>query len=236
MRPSLGRLSSSAGAHGDPATHFLEGDVLYPAVADRPSQAHELALIGLLRAAGARGYPIKVALVANVEDLALDPTMLRRPQRYAEFVAGQLQGGYPLRAPLLVVTPFGFGVAGLGGNERGVLAGLRVPPHAGGDALAAAATAAVRHLARAGGHPLPAHVAPAQFVYRGPTASDRRNWSGVKRFAIVFGLLFLLAWIAYELFVSRRRPDDPDSLDAPGTPGLGSHLSKRLDQLERHER
>jgi hypothetical protein len=168
--------AGDAQAHGDPATHFLEGDVLYPAVASRPSQERELALIGLLRAAGQRGYPIKVALIATSADLALDPTMLRAPQRYAAFVAGQLQGAHPLRAPLLVVTPYGFGVAGPVPRDVS-FAGLRVPARADGDALAVAATTAVRRLARAGGHALPAHVAPAGFVYS-PASGHDRGWGG----------------------------------------------------------
>lgn len=228
----LAALAAAGGAqaHGDPATHFLEGDVLYPAVANRPSQARELALIGLLRAAEARGYPLKVALVANAYDLAFDTTMVRKPQRYAEFVAGQLDGGHSLRAPLLVVTPYGFGVAGpeerdgriqptTRADARALLRGLRVPARAQGDALADAATAAVRRLARAGGHPLPAHVAPAAFVYRGGpgAAAGGRDWSRVRTFAIVFGVLFLLAWLVYERSSLSQWSGDEHRLDASGS-------------------
>src|SRR4051812_36654423 len=85
-------LVAAAGAlaHGDPSTHALEADSLYPAVAARPSQAVELRLIGLLRAAEQRGYPVKIALVATPDDLTDDPSMLHRPQEYAEFVETQL--------------------------------------------------------------------------------------------------------------------------------------------------
>ena len=43
--------ASVASAHGDPSTHTLEAENLYPAFANRPSQSVELQLIGLLRAA-----------------------------------------------------------------------------------------------------------------------------------------------------------------------------------------
>ena len=58
-------VAAPASAHGDPAGHYLETDQLYPSFANRPSQALELQLLGLLQAAARRGYPIKVALVAT---------------------------------------------------------------------------------------------------------------------------------------------------------------------------
>ena len=52
--------------------------MLYPAVGDRPTPATELRLLGLLYAARDAGYPIKVALVANEQDLTDDLSMLQR--------------------------------------------------------------------------------------------------------------------------------------------------------------
>src|SRR5215210_3476054 len=101
----------AAFAHGDPSSHSLEQDVLYPAVGDRPTPDTELALLGLLYAARDNGYPIKVALVANAQDL-LDPSMLDRPQEFADFVAGEVGRARPLRGPILVVSPMGYGLAG----------------------------------------------------------------------------------------------------------------------------
>jgi hypothetical protein len=76
---------------------------------------------------------------------------------------------------VLVVTPFGIGVSGnaLGngvlrpltaGDARKLVGGLEVSPDPQGDDLARTAMAAVRRIARAGGHPLPARVAPAKQV------------------------------------------------------------------------
>ena len=75
--------AGSASAHGDPASHYLETDALYPSFARQPSVEVQLQLLGLLQAAERRGYPIKVALVAGVEDLVDDLAMMRAPQRYA---------------------------------------------------------------------------------------------------------------------------------------------------------
>ncbi len=100
----------AAFAHGDPSSHFLEQDVLYPAVGDRPTQDTELRLLGLLYAARDAGYPIKVALVANEQDLTDDLSMLHEPQDYAEFVVAQL--GLSRALPVLVITPGGYGLAG----------------------------------------------------------------------------------------------------------------------------
>jgi hypothetical protein len=156
-------------AHGDPSTHYLETGNLYPSFSARPSQAHELALMGLLKAAAERGYPIKVSLIASADDLADAPELLEAPQRYAESVGAAL-GGRKLRAPVLVVTPRGFGLAGMQlrdgalrrlshADARGFVRGVDVPAP-DGDAMAAAASRVLRRLARAAGRPLPAHVAP----------------------------------------------------------------------------
>jgi hypothetical protein len=167
-------VAPAALAHGDPASHYLETDALYPSYARQPSQARQLELLGLLDAAARRGYPIKVALVAGPEDLLDDLGRLRTPQRYAETVATLIE--HRLAAPVLIVTPYGAGVAGRAsvdgrlrpvarGDARVLLRSIHVARDANGDQLAATAMAAVRQIARAGGHALPAHVPPAkQFV------------------------------------------------------------------------
>jgi hypothetical protein len=156
-------------AHGDAASHYLETEPLYPAFGTPPSQALELELLGLLQAAERRGYPIKVALVAAA-DLPDNPRMLRAPERYAGFVAGELEMAGDVRAPVLVVTPHGFGVAGrertryVSPGRARALAPHVAAPGDSGDAMARAAIAGVRRIARAGGHPLPADVPPAEPV------------------------------------------------------------------------
>ena len=203
--------ASAASAHGDPSTHTLESDNLYPAVASRPSQSVELQLIGLLRASAARGYPVKIALVANADDLE-DASMLARPQAYADYLQRELGGPAVLRAPLLVITPTGFGVSGRelrGGHLQPVppaarwlpLRGLHVSPAADGNALALTASASVRRIAAAAGRPLPAHVAPASYV---ATIPSRDDGLGIWLPVVLAVSFFALTWLGYELWRGSR--------------------------------
>jgi hypothetical protein len=201
-------------AHGDPASHYLEAELLYPAFASRPSQAVELELLGVLQAAERRGYPVKVALVATEDDLTDDPTMLRRPQRYAEFVSREL--GSTLRGPVLIVTPFGFGVSGprmTPAEARSLGRGLDPPTGHQGDALARAAIAGVRQLAVAGGRPLPADIPPAPMLGSDTPGSGSGD---PVRVAVLFGVTFLVLWLSFELWTRRARRRDASR--APHTP------------------
>jgi len=198
-------------AHGDPSSHFLETGPLYPAVADPPTQDTELSLLGLLHAARDNGYPIKVALVANEQDLTEDPSMLLRPQAYADYVAGELSRLGPLRGPVLVVSPTGYGLAGNvpgpGGDlqplsrdqSSTLVAGLAPVAGEGGEALAGLALAATRGLAAEAGRPLPAYVPPAQAL-RAPapaSSSGSGGWNPWLALGVFVGV-FLFAVLAYE--------------------------------------
>jgi hypothetical protein len=160
-------------AHGDPASHYLESDVLYPAFGDPPSDGTELKLLGLLHAARDAGYPLGVALVANEADLTDDPSMLTRPQDYAEYVVAELGRSRPTSGPVLVLTPAGYGLAGAVAGADGRIRLISraeaaddvatLPAvGAGGEAMAQAAIVATRLLAASAGHPLPKTVPPAQ--------------------------------------------------------------------------
>ena len=201
--------ANAASAHGDPSTHMLETENLYPAVASRPSQSLELRLIGVLRAAAARGYPVKIALIANADDLE-DASMLGRPQAYAEYLQRELGGASALRAPLVVIEPSGFGVSGRelrNGRLQPIraatawppLRSLSVSPDVDGDALARTALTVVRGAATAAGRPLPADVAPASYVIQTP-AQDRDL--GIVLPLVLGVSFFLLAWLGYELWAS----------------------------------
>jgi hypothetical protein len=179
-------LPAAALAHGDAASHYLETGSLYPSFANRPSQAVELRLLGLLQASARAGYPLKVALVGATDDVPENPGMLRTPQRYAEYVHGVLADS---PAPLLVVSPYGLGVAG----ARGIRLGP-APTAGDGDALATAAMVAVRRIARAGGHPLPAEVAPAAVVVsssEGDAGGLGRGWLSLAIFVAVLAAAVL---------------------------------------------
>ena len=210
-------------AHGDPASHYLESDVLYPAFGDRPTAQTELRLLGLLHAADNAGYPLGVALVATEADLTDDPSMLQRPQDYAEYVVAQL--GLSRARPVLVVTPAGYGLAGAAAAadgrphlmtraEAARLISSLPPVGAGGEGLAVSAIGAVRVLAAESGHPLPAHVAPARPLRSSSTTTaptgTRLDW---RLPAGVFVAVMVFAAAAFE--VQRRVA----ATDVPATDG-----------------
>jgi hypothetical protein len=206
---TLAALIAPAGAmaHGDPSSHYLETDQLYPGFANRPSQRVELELIGLLEATRQAGYPIKVGIVGSVDDLTEDPSMYQTPQRYADYVGAAL-GTPNVKAPVLIVTPNGLGISGaqqLGGRLRPVhrgdaarlLGAVSSSPTATGDELARTAMAAVRRIAAAGGHPLPQYVAPAKVLtsnYNGDGSS-----LGMVLPAMLFAAVFFSAWLWFEV-------------------------------------
>ena len=210
----------SAWAHGDPASHYLETDALYPSFARQPSVEVQLELLGLLQAAERRGYPVKVALVAGVEDLVEDVAMMQSPQRYAETVASMIDR--ELEAPVLVVTPYGLGVAGNAlrngvlrpvttPDARRLVGRLEVPADPQGDDLARTAMAAVRRLSRAAGRPLPAHVPPAARAAP-PTAVDavpveRGGGEGTVRWVVPACVVVALALVLG--YRRRRYPSTP---------------------------
>ena len=160
-------------AHGDPTAHYLETDPLLTSYSVPPELAVERQLRGVLDAAAARGYPIKVVLFATDGDTGGDAPALEDPQTYVGTVTAQLESVRPLQAPVLIVTPHRFG---LGGRQprHGRLTlitpalaaklekGIPRAKKAQGTALARTAMVVVRRLAAAAGHPLPKRIAPAK--------------------------------------------------------------------------
>ena len=182
-------------AHGDPASHYLETGSLYPGFEHQPSQNVELQLMGVLDAAKKAGYPIKVSLI-SAADVADTPEMLNKPQEYAESVVGALVGSHiPVEAPVVIVSPAGIGVAGPGAEEMpGVATGQD------GDALARAAMTAVRDIAAKAGHPLPAHIPPAQVAVAPPKGGGLPDVDfGALTPLLVFAVIFGGAALLFEL-------------------------------------
>src|SRR3954449_1134158 len=105
-------LPASALAHGDPTAHYLETDSLLTSYASPPDLAVERRLRGVLDAAAVRGYPIKVVLFANEGDTGGEPGPLADTQSYVATVSDQLESVSPLKAPVLIVTPHGYGLGG----------------------------------------------------------------------------------------------------------------------------
>jgi hypothetical protein len=195
-------IPAIAFAHGDPSVHYLESGDFYPGSASQ-SQQTQLQLLGLLDASKQAGYPIKVSIVGGDIDVPDMPEMVKRPQRYAEYVTDALKSSnVPLNGPVLIVTPSGYGVAGPGAEK------LSSAPIAA-DSLDAAAITAVRQLAEAGGHPLPANVPPLKVPVLAPKSYDDGtgyDLSGLTPFAVfiaIFGSAVLYLQIRTRL--ARRR-------------------------------
>ena len=234
-------LTAPAGAlaHGDPSSHYLEAEPLYPGIANRPSQALELRLLGLLQATAEAGYPIKVAIVGAPEDLTDDPDMIRTPQRYAEFVVSEL-APTDVRAPVAVVTPYGVGVAGVqmragrpvavGAVDARRLAGDFAPArNARGDDLARAAMAVVRRVAAAGGHPLPPRVPAAKVL----ALTAEPNGGGIGGWLpfLIFGAVFVSAWLCFEARIRLARRRSGGTAPATATNGTGGAPCPTSDPL-----
>jgi hypothetical protein len=236
-------LSVPAWAHGDPASHYLEQGQLYPAFGDRPTAETELELLALLLAAREEGFGVRVALVANESDLTEDPSMLARPQAYAEYVAGELRGLATAGSPVLVVTPSGYGLAGIyqpaGGAAvvltrpaaRDLLDGL-APPGRSGEELARAGLVAVRALAEGAGRPLPETVPPVQGLVSTSGPDTRASvfggwWLPVGVFVVVLGMVCA----AFEIQRRLNRRDDADlGLEAPEGSEGGDHVPGETDE------
>ena len=162
-----------AHAHGDPTAHYLETDSLLTSYSAPPDVAVELRLRGVLDAAAAGGYPIKVVLFANDGDTGGEAEPLTDTQTYVTTISGELDATRLLEAPVLIVTPDRFGIGGSQPRDGALVPvtpavaaelarGLPRADKEEGNALARTAMVAVRRLAADAGHPLPARIPPAE--------------------------------------------------------------------------
>jgi hypothetical protein len=145
----------SAFADGDPASDVLLGQNVFLPYSPI-SQALQRQLYGISDAAARAGYAVRVALIGSRSDLGVVPGLFGRPAAYARFLSSELAG--VVTGPVLVVMPQGFGLAQQGhALSVNALRGVALSP--GTDGLGTAALSAVRRLAAASGHPLPASSA-----------------------------------------------------------------------------
>ena len=160
-------------AHGDPTAHYLETDSLLTSYAAPPDLAVELQLRGVIDAAAARGYPIKVVLFSSEEGhgrrtwAVRGPAGLRpdgdraarvhraAPRTGADRHTARVRPGRPAAARRRA----GPDHAAARGQAH---AGLPLAKKAQGTSLARAAMTSIRRLAAAGGHPLPKRIPPAK--------------------------------------------------------------------------
>jgi hypothetical protein len=139
----------AARADGDPASDtLLVSNVFLPyRAASAGATASLKQQIASVYAAGNR---VKVAVVADKEDLGAIPGLFDKPADYARFLGQELSTLYA--GPLLVVMPAGFGIYDAGRSTAAVdavLRGIAAPRSTQPDDLVNAAAAAVSSLERA---------------------------------------------------------------------------------------
>jgi hypothetical protein len=140
----------AARADGDPASDtLLSSNVFLPYRAASSSTA--TALKQQIAAVYAAGNRVKVAVVADKEDLGAIPGLFDKPADYVRFLGQEISMLY--EGPLLVVMPAGFGIYDAGRStaaEDGVLQRIAPPHSTQPDDLVNAAANAVSALEHSG--------------------------------------------------------------------------------------
>ncbi len=179
-------VTGPARGDGDPASDVLASQSLFLPQDAGISPTQQAQLAALLADAHARGYPVRVAVIASASDLGSVTALWREPENYARFLGQELSQTY--HGPLLVVMPGGYGGYQPGGASATVsrtLAHLDAP----GTNLGDGAITAVQRVAAAGGHPLPL---PAATARPGAGSSDPLAWLVLALGAV----LLVAAWTA----------------------------------------
>jgi hypothetical protein len=146
----------AASANGDPASDVLLTKQVFVGPEVPVSKGELDALEKTVAAANAKGYPIRVAVIAFTGDLGTAVSLWGKPQDYSKFLGSEIAFVYPKR--LLVAMPAGFAVDNQHqstATEQGALQGMQAGKTP--DALVQSTTAAVRKLAASGGVQVPVY-------------------------------------------------------------------------------
>ena len=146
----------AASANGDPASDVLLTQKVFVGPEVPVSKGKLDALQKTVDAANAKGYPIRVAVIAFTGDLGTAVSLWRKPRDYSKFLGSEIAFVYAKR--LLVAMPAGFAVHNPHRStaaEQRALQGLR--PGQTPDALVQSTTEAVRKLAASGGVQVPVY-------------------------------------------------------------------------------
>ena len=150
-------FAGTARANGDPASDVLPFSNVFLSTQDPKSSDSGQQLLALTADASKQRFPIKVAVIAQVGDLGLVPSMWRKPQPYANFLGRELILFARYRGTLVVAMPNGFGVFGPGtAKGKPALGKLPQPRTSGVEQLGTAAADAVKAVGGANGHALSA--------------------------------------------------------------------------------
>lgn len=185
-------LAATARADGDPASDVLiVQKVFFPYGGGPVPKEDAAALESVVKQANAKGFTIRVAVIADKLDLGSVTALWRKPRTYAKFLGGELLFVYK-KGRLLIVMPNGFGIfRGTKQDER-ILA--RIKTGSSADELVKAATTGVERIAAASG------VKVQPVPKKASSSSDNR-------LAIALGgvaFLALLGLLSF-LYLGRRR-------------------------------
>jgi hypothetical protein len=168
-----------AAADGDPASDTLYAQNYYaPASTVRTAGARELRQA--IAAAYAKGYRVKVAVIARPVDLGSIPSLFNKPNLYARFLGKEISLYYV--GALLVVMPHGLALydgAGSIAAGRRALAKLK-PSGVTADMLVGTAARAVRALTQAGALVWRDVLPPSVFPF---TSSGQRGQTAELRYS-----------------------------------------------------
>jgi hypothetical protein len=143
-------VPASARANGDPASDVLLTDQVFLPFEAPISKSAADDLRKTVSSANAKGYKVRVAVIAFTGDLGTAVSLWRHPQDYSKFLGKEIAFVYSNR--LLIAMPSGFGFYDRGkpvAKEQGVLGKIR--PGSTPTPLAESAATAVRALAASAG-------------------------------------------------------------------------------------
>ncbi|OLE01310.1 MAG: hypothetical protein AUG91_01990 [Actinobacteria bacterium 13_1_20CM_4_69_9] len=145
-----------ARANGDPASDYLLVQSIFLPFNAKVDPSASKELTDTIRAANEKGFKVRVAVIGSRYDLGTAFSLYNNAEKYAEFLGLELSFQY--HDGLLVVMPNGYGYSVAGKPDpKGIQVVKDLPPP-GKDATAEVqgATRAIRKLAAASGHQLPA--------------------------------------------------------------------------------
>jgi hypothetical protein len=200
---ALGVAAASASADGDPASDTLLVQQLYTPVSQKISTPVLDRLTSTVTAANTAGFKIRVALILDRTDLGAVPQLFGHPVQYVHLLASELVYGW--KGGVIAVQPSGIGVRNVKplAKAQALVDTIAVAKPATADALAEAATTAVRKLAAQDGKTLPGSTASAS-----PAASPgggSSSWTWVEIAVPIVVLLAAAGVIAVRLR-TRRAP------------------------------
>jgi hypothetical protein len=203
---ALAVLPAGALADGDPASDVLISSTLYTPVAQKISPPVLQQLQRTIEQANAGGFQVRVALILDRTDLGAVPQLYGNPTSYVRLLSAELF--YVWKGAVIAVQPGGIGVANIKPLAPAQAAAntIKVAKPATADALAQAATTAIRKIA-------PMERSSITFTSDGSTPASTSSSSSSTTTKILGGVLIVVLVLLFigQLVVRRRRRTSRDA-------------------------